>query len=124
MSDGGEEVAESGAELAQFLEMDGGQALDHLLAVAGEMQFDPTAVRRGRRASEQPAAHQAINQADRAMVADLQAISEFGDKGVVAPGKTLQDEEGLMLLHGQSGPAGGLLAEVQEYAQRVPDGGE
>lgn len=122
--DGGNEVAQSGAELTEFLKVDGGQALDHLLAMAGETQFHAASVRRRRGAAEKPAAHQPVNQADRAVVPNLEVVSEFSDERVLAAREPFQNEQGLMLLHGESCAAGGLFAEVQKDPQRVADGGQ
>jgi hypothetical protein len=84
-----DQITESRAELTKFLKMDGGQAFDHLLAVAGEVQLHTATIGGRRRTSEEPPAYEAVNQPDRAMMANLQAIREFRDESVVASGKTL-----------------------------------
>lgn len=57
-------------------------------------------------------------------MANLKMVSEFSDKCILAPRKSLQDEQGLMLLDRESGPAGCLFAEMQEDSQGMADGSE
>ena len=68
--------------------------------------------------------HQPVHQPDGAVVQDLEAFRQFADMDVVAPGKTLDGQQGLMLLRRDAGRLGGLLAETQELPQRVAEFGQ
>jgi len=122
--DAGNEVAEGGAKLAEFLKMNGGQALDHVLPVTREMQFNATSIGRRRGPAKKPAAHQAVDQTNGAVVFNLKVVSQFSDERVFASGKSFQGEEGLVLLDGEPGPPGSFLAEVQENPQGMANGGK
>jgi len=67
---------------------------------------------------------QPVNQTNRAMMAQLQAFGQFGDRDKVATREAFDGEQGLMLLRGQPGLTGGVLAEIQKPPQRVPQGGQ
>lgn len=64
---------------------------------------------------------EAVGEADAAVVLDLQAFGEFADGDMVATGKTLDGEEGLVLLGGEAGGVGGILAEAEEFPQGVAE---
>ena len=100
--------------MAKLLEMNGGQAFDDFFPVSGKVEFHPPPIRRRRSPAQQSPADQPIHQSDCAMMANLQAFREFGDEHMVSPGKSLQHQQGLMLLHREPGLARGRLAEMQE----------
>lgn len=104
--------------------MNGGQALDHVLPVTREMQFNATSIGRRRGTAKKPAAHQTVDQTNRAVMFNLKVVSQFSDERIFTPGEALQCEQGLMLLDGESGPAGSFFAEVQEDPQGVTNGGK
>ena len=57
-------------------------------------------------------------------MAQLQALGQFRDRDIIAPGEALDGEQGLVLLGRQTGPPGGFVAEVQKPSQRMPQGGQ
>jgi hypothetical protein len=58
------------------------------------------------------------------MMAQLQALGQFGDGDVVPPGESLDRKQGLMLLGREAGLTSGTLAEIQKMPQSVPQGGQ
>lgn len=67
---------------------------------------------------------QSIDEADGAVVGQLEAFGEFANGDVIALGKSFDGEEGLVLLRGQSGGVGGFFAEAEELTEGVTKCGE
>ena len=92
--------------------------------VRRQAHFHPAPVGRRRGAAHQAAPGQPVDQADGAVVAELEPFGEFTDRDIVAFREALDREQRLVLLRGQARGAGRLLAELLETAQGVPEGGQ
>jgi hypothetical protein len=69
-------------------------------------------------------AHEPVHEPYRAVVAQLEAFREFAYGNVVAPGKPLYRQQGLVLLGSKARGPGGLPAESLEPAQRMAQRGQ
>src|SRR5262245_10061443 len=110
-----------GAEVAQLPQVHRGKPRNHAIAGAGEVEFDPTAVTRRARPSQQAPLHEPVDEAHCAVMTEVQASGEFADRCMGAAGKALERQERLMLLRREPGAARGLLAEVEKAPQFVPE---
>jgi len=63
---------------------------------------------------------QSVDQADRAVMAHLQAVSQFPHRHPVSSAKPFDREQRLMLLRRNSRRTCGGLAKQQEATERVP----
>jgi len=122
--EGIEQTAEFGAELAQFAPVGGGEALDQRFAAAGEADFHPAAVGDRGLAADELALRQPVHQAYRAVVPQVEALGQFADRDVIAAGKALDRQQGLVLLRLQAGRLRRVLTEVEKTAQGKAQGGE
>lgn len=67
---------------------------------------------------------EAIDEADSTVVAKLKALGEFTDRDMVAPRKTFDSKQRLVVLRRDSGGRRGSFAEVQKATERVAEGSE
>jgi hypothetical protein len=74
---------------------------------------------RARLACDQSLFDGPVNQANRAMVGDMQLFSQITNCDALLVGKTFNSEQGLMLAWGQTCILGRVLAEVQKSAEMV-----
>lgn len=62
---------------------------------------------------------QTIQQLDRAVMAKLQPLGQFADGYRIAPGKSFDGQQCLVLLGRQVCPLGGIFTETKELSQRI-----
>ncbi len=103
--------------------MQGRPAREGPRALRRQRDADAAAVLGVGMARHEPGALAAVDQADRALVPDLQRFGELrDDRGTVA--EAADEEEQLILAGGDPGLPRGVLREAQEPAQGVPKAGE
>jgi chloride channel protein, CIC family len=120
-----QQPAQLGADLSQFLEVRRRQLVDQRFAPRGQRHVHAPAIHFRWRASHQSAFGEPVDQADGAVVPQVQALGQGADgHGIGATGETLQREQRLMLLRWDSGVVRRLFAEPEKPAQRVAQGGE
>jgi CIC family chloride channel protein len=108
-----------GADPLQLAAVSGREAEQEGFPLTGQRQMDLTAVGVAAAALEEPALGQAVDQADGAVMADLEMLGERADRYRAPPRQAAHGQEGLVLLGSQPHLTGGFLAEMEEAPQRV-----
>src|SRR5262245_45194305 len=108
----------------QLGQMGDGQGPEHGLALAGESDQDLTAIIAARRAAHEPTRHEAIDETDRAVVADLESLGQSADGRNSTGGQPLQSEERLMVLRLEAGDPSAAATPLEETADAVAELGE
>lgn len=101
--------------------MDAVELLEDRAPGAGEGDDDLAAVFVGGGAFREAECLEAVNQADGAVVGDLEPLGKFADGDPVAPGEAFDREERLILLGLETVRAGCPFAEAEEHAQCVSE---
>jgi len=97
------------------------EAREELLATSREDHRYPPPVARRPRAPHDTARLHPVDELDRAVMAQLQALGDRPDRRLGPVGHPPHREEGLVLPWLEAGAAGGLLAEVEEAAKLVAE---
>jgi len=113
-----------GAEPAQFLVMGGCQALDDFLTFWREREKDFATIVRGDLAYDRGAEDQLIDDADGAVVADLQLLGEVADGEAPLGGGSANGQERLILVRGQVLGTEEVFAETQKSPHLVAERGQ
>jgi len=112
------------SEAFQLRAVDESQLLEDSFAAMAELNEDLAAILGGRFTNDQLLHHQPINQSNRAVVAELQSFGQLAHGDPVARGKTLDGQQGLMLLRRNASRHGGSFAETEEPPERVAKRGQ
>src|SRR5215469_13536420 len=104
--------------------MRGGQHVEHLISAGGEADEHAAAIRGCVLARYQAQLHEAIHQFNSGMMSKLQTFGQFSYGYQLPPRKTFDCQQGLMLLGSESSAFGSVLAESQELAEGMAEGGE
>ena len=122
--DGPDQTVQFRTQLAQLPQMGGRQTLQNRLPPGSKTHLHPAPVEAGGHPPEQSPPGEPVHQPHGAVMAQLQPLRELADGSLVAPGKTLDGQQRLVLLRGEPGAARGVLAEDQEAAQRMAQRGQ
>lgn len=114
----GEQV---GNEVAQLLLVGGGELFEDFFALGGEGEGDLPTVFVAAMALDEVFLNEAIDEADGAVMADLQAPGQGADGEWFLAAKAADGEQRLVLLRGDAGLLGGVLAETDELPQCVAE---
>jgi len=101
--------------------MSTGQLIEHFGTVRGETYVNLSAVLCTWFANDQSLEPKPVDQANRAVVRNLQLLGEFSDGGRVSTRKSFDREECLILAWRQSGRGRCNLAEMQELPEAVAE---
>jgi len=101
--------------------MQSGKLAQHRSALDRQPKQDLPAIFEPAFALKQAASLQLVDQCDRRVVLDAQALGDGSDRGPGIPGQAPHGEQQLMLLWFNAGLARGLLAEGEELADLVAD---
>jgi len=104
--------------------MRGGEALDEVLTLGGEGEEDFAAVIGGDFADDGGALDQLIDDADGAVMADLQLLGEVANRELAIAGGGADGEQGLVLVRGEVFGNQQVFAEAQKFSQLIPESGE
>jgi len=119
-----EHSSDSRAESPEFLQVRRRKLFDPRLAQRRQPHLDPPSVGFGPRAAHKALANQTVDEANRAMVAQLEALGELANRDEIASGKPLDRKQGLVLLRRKACSARGIPAEPVESAQGMAQFGE
>ena len=92
----------------------------NLLSPRGQRKQHFAAVLAAALAADIPSRGQPVDQFNRAVMLNLQALRQFADAGANPCGQSLERQHELVLARLQPGVASGLFAEMQEAADLVP----
>jgi len=102
----------------------GGELREDLPPAAGEAQLDLAPIGARRLAHDEFLLDEAVDELDGTVVLDEELLGEVADRYARIVGPAAQHQHRLVVLRGESRLRGGRLAEAQESAQRVAEGGE
>jgi hypothetical protein len=112
---------QAGPEHPEFLSVSAGQLIEHFDAVRCETHVHLSAVLCTWFANDQSLDPKPVDQANGAVVRNLQLLGEFSDGGRVSTRKSFDREECLILAWRQSGGGGCSLAEMEELPKAVAE---
>jgi len=98
-----------------------GKLAQEPFAARGDAHQDYTTVRAAADAAHEAARFEAVEQLDEAVMLQMESLGEVADRGFVGPWSALHGEKQLVVLGLETGDAGGLLAEIQEAANLIPE---
>jgi len=99
------------------------EALDQFFALLGESEEDFAPVRGSDHADDSIAKDELVNNADRAVVADLQLLSEVADGELAFGGGSSDGQECLVLVRGEVLRVKQVFAEAKELSDLIPKSG-
>jgi len=100
------------------------QPIQHFVADRGKGETHAPLVHRISDAFNQSKVDKSIDQPDCAVMADLQTFGKFLNGYAVISVNGFDSQHGLVLLWRESGVGSGVLAEPEEFSERVPELGE
>jgi hypothetical protein len=122
------EALESGDHLrrepAQFIPVGRGEALHQFFALFREGEEDFPAVIRGDLADHGLAQDQLVDDADSAVMPDLQLLGQVADRELPMEGGSANGEQGMILVRSEVFGAKEVFAEAEEFPYLVTEGGE
>jgi hypothetical protein len=116
----GEQPFEFGPELDDFAEVGGGEFSNQGFSALGEPHLDPASVGRRGAALDQFAVGEPIDDANGAVMLQVQVICQLGDRDELSAREPFDREQSLMLLGRKAGCPRRILAKLEKTAQRVP----
>jgi len=112
------ETLHDGRELDQLFEVSSGELIEQPLSFRGEHEVHDPPVVLIHPPPHEPSLFGSIDELDRAVVAQEEMVGDVADGGRRLVFVAADGEEQLVLLPGETGGAGLLVAPVQEAAQR------
>jgi len=101
-----------------------GETREEAVAAPREPDEDLPAVGSVAMPPDEPAGLHPVDELDRAMVSDVQAVGDLADRRTAVRGQAADGQEELMLPRLEPRPAGDLFAEPEEPSELVPEPGE
>jgi len=112
------------SEPPELLPVGDGEAFENLPPARAQAEIDLPGVLRAVLAQEELLRDQTVDEADCAVMRDLQPLGELADIDLITAREAHDGEESLVLLGGEADLAGSLLTEAQEEAETVAECGE
>jgi hypothetical protein len=112
------------AEAAQLPVVRGRQTLDDLLAPGGEAEVNFAAIVEGGFTHDCGPAHELIDDADRAVVADLELLGEVTDGNLATRGASTDGKKGLVLVGSQVLRAKEIFAKAKKSPHLITKCGQ
>jgi hypothetical protein len=117
----GEQVWRRGPQLDAVLER---KAAENVFASRRQTYQHAAAVNRVGRTLDETMSRHPVDQLDRAMVPNLEPLSNLADRCSVVHGEPLDRQQQLMLLRLEAGRASHFIAEMQEATDQQPEAGK
>jgi hypothetical protein len=119
-----EDFAEAGTDPREFRLMDRREIFEHPPAARREPNQDLAMAPWVAGLGNQAIGLHAIDEADRAVVADFEPLGEIADGQALSFRTPANYEHGLVLLRRYAGVEGSLFAKVQEFPERMAERGQ
>jgi hypothetical protein len=98
-----------------------GELAQDALAARGDADQDDAAIGAAADAANQTSRFEAVEQLDEAVMLQMETLGEVADRGLAIGRSALDGEEQLVVLRLETGGASGLLAQIQEAANLIPE---